>query len=371
MYLDNAATTPLTKEVKDYIISILDDFGNPSSVYELGNKTKKIIENARNEVSKFINADLDKYDIVFTSSGSSANALAILGLTNQLEDYSLYCSPTSHKSMLLACKNSKYNHLLTVDYSGRINLLYLKDCLYRVHGIKPIVCIEVANSEIGTINDIKEICKLVHEYNGIVIADYTGYIPSFKVDVIYDDVDILTFSGHKLHALKGVGILCKKKDIELKPLVYGSQEFGLFGGTENIVGIASLFMAIKNYDYSGISSKARDYVESRLYKEILGCYVIGSTIDRLPNNLYMCFQGIEGNALLSLLDLENIQVSTGSACNSGDLTPSTTLTAIGIKKEDINSCIRFTFSGNETFEQLYWLCDVVKKKVALLRELNN
>lgn len=368
MYLDNSATTPLTKEVKDYIISILDDFGNPSSIYNMGHKTKKIIYDARIQVGKFINADLEKNDIVFTSSGSSANALAISGLTNELEDYTLFCSPTAHKSMLLTCKDRKYNHMLQVDSNGFIDLIDLKDKLERVHDITPIVCLEVANSEIGSINDIKKICNLVHKYKGVVIGDYTGYIPSTNVNFTNDNIDIMTFSGHKLHALKGIGVLCKKKKISLKPLVYGSQEYGLFAGTENVLGIASLDVALKNYNYSNINSQCRDYFYQKLITEISDCYLIGSIENRLPHNLYMCFKGVSGSSLLALLDLKNVQVSTGSACNSGNTNPSTTLVAIGMNKDDINSCIRFSFSGNETVEQLDWLCETTKQLVSLLRQ---
>jgi cysteine desulfurase len=180
---------------------------------------------------------------------------------------------------------------------------------------------------------------------------------------------MIGFSAHKLGGLKGCGVLYKKKDIDLEPIVYGSQEQGLFGGTENILGIAALGKAVENYDYSTISILSRDYVYNRLRAEIPDCYLVGSLTNRLPHNLYMCFKGIQGNALMLLLDENDIQVSIGSACNSGNPMPSTTLSAIGFNKEDVHSCIRMSFSGNETKEELNYLCEVIKNKVNILRNL--
>lgn len=366
MYCDNAATTNLTKEVKDYIISILDDYGNPSSEYSIGNKTKNIINESRKNVADFINANED--EIIFTSSGSSANTLAIKGLTEELSNYFMYCSPTAHKSMLLTCKSCMYNHFLKVDQNGNIDLLELEEQLVKLYYTTPVICLEVANSEIGTIQNIKLICKIVHKYKGIVIADFTGYIPSFRVNVKDIDVDIATFSGHKLHALKGVGVLYKKDSIILQPLVYGSQEYGLFGGTENVVGIASLGKAVETYDYDSITSDGRDYLYLQLITKIPDCRLIGNIKNRLPHNLFMCFEDINGNDLVALLDIDGIQISTGSACNNGNKIPSTTLTAIRLNDGDIHSCIRITLSGCETIQDLNWLCDRIVKNVKFLRE---
>lgn len=365
MYCDNAATTELTNEVKEYIISILDLYGNPSSTHSLGNKVKQIINTARINVAKFINANDD--NIIFTSSGSSANSLAILGTTNELSRYCLYCSPTSHKSMLLTCRNCKCNHMLEANEYGEIDIIKLENELIRLYSTTPIVCIDVANSEIGVIRNIKNICNVVHKYNGIVIADFTGYIPSFKVDVKDIDVDIATFSGHKLHALKGIGVLYKKENIKLKPLVYGSQEYGLFGGTENVIGIASLSKAVETYNYSSISYDGRDYLYNKLVSNISNCHLIGKLENRLPHNLYMCFEGVNGSDLMNLLDINGIQVSTGSACNSGDKVPSSTLMAIGIDNEYIHSCIRISLSGNESMDDLDFLYSKIKDGVEFLR----
>lgn len=372
MYLDNAATTQLTEEVKQYIIDLLDVYQNPSSTYQSGINAKNIINKARESVAKFINGKSD--NIIFTSSGSSANALAIKGLTSenpQLNEYRVYYSPTAHKSMIKTCESCMYHDALLVNRYGEIDLKYLDNILKKENTYKPLVCVEIANSEIGTINDMIGICDIVHKYNGLVIADATGYIPSYKIDMNLLNCDFLTFSGHKLHALKGVGVLYINTDIDLKPLVYGSQEHGLFAGTENVLGIASLGKAVENYGYSSISSKNRDYVYDYIINNIPDSYLVGAPFEnRLPHNLYMCFKGILGESLMILLDMNNIQISTGSACSSGDLNPSTTLTAIGIDKNDIHSCIRMTFSGTETKEELNYVCKKLKECIGLLRSYN-
>lgn len=182
---------------------------------------------------------------------------------------------------------------------------------------------------------------------------------------------MIGFSAHKLSALKGVGVLYKKKHIYLEPLIYGSQEQGLFGGTENVIGIAALGKAVENYDYSSITSNNRDYIYNYINNNISDSYLVGADLKhRLPHNLYICFKGIEGESLMTLLDINGYQVSTGSACTSGDLTPSSTLLAIEINKEDINSCIRITLSGKEEITELNKFCEVLKRCVETLRQLN-
>lgn len=376
IYLDNSATTKLTDSVKEYLISILDDFGNPSSLYSLSEKPKQIILNARQAVAKFINAN--EKEIYFIPSGSAGNTLAVKGLTSdnpEENQYEVFYSPTAHKSMLKACESCRYHTPLKVNSDGEIDIIYLDDVLTRHNGWKPLVCIEASNSEIGTINDVITIGDIVHKHNGILVVDATGYIPSYQINMNLwkSYVDILTFSGHKLHALKGIGVLWKKNGVNLKPLVYGSQEQGLIGGTEATLNIASLGKAVQDYDYSSISSVNRDYVYDYIVKTINDCYLVGTPIEsenRLPHNLYMCFKGVEGESLMILMDMNGVQVSTGSACTSGDLTPSATLSAIGMDENDIHSCIRMTFSGKETQEELDYVCQTLKQCVESLRSFN-
>ena len=274
--------------------------------------------------------------------------------------------------MFKVCESCRYSIPLKVNADGEIDIVYLEDILTKHNHWKPLVCLEASNSEIGTINDVTAIGNIVHRHDGILVVDSTGYIPSYQVNMKLwrKYIDILTFSGHKLHALKGIGILGKKNGVNLKRLIYGSQQNGIAAGTEPVLNIASLGKALEEYDYSYISSANRDYVYNYIVKNIPNSYLVGAPIEsgnRLPHNLFICFKGVEGESLMILLDMNGIQVSTGSACTSGNLTPSTTLSAIGIDEHDIHSCIRMTFSGKETIEELNFVCGILKQSVENLR----
>lgn len=368
VYLDNAATTKLTEPVKEYLISILDDFGNPSSLYGLADKPKQIISDTRQSIAKFINANSD--DIYFTSGGSASNTLAIRGFYLK-NDCTIFYSPIAHKS-ILKCVGSYHNSIpLKVNKEGIIDIHdleeYLDICINT-----PLVVIDHCNSEIGTIQNIEQIIKITHLHNGIVYLDCTGSIPTIPIDVKKLDVDMLGFSGHKIHAIKGCGVLYKKKNIQLEPLIYGSQEKGLCAGTENVFGIASLGKAVEDYNYSSISSVNRDYVWNYIKNNIPDSYLVGTSIEsenRLPHNLFVCFKGVEGESLMILLDMYGICVSVGSACSSGELTPSSTLVAIGMDENDIHSCIRMTF-GEETQKEIDYVCETLKQCVEKLRNFN-
>lgn len=303
VYLDNSATAPLTDSVKEYLISILDEWGNPSSLHSQGTKPKQIVSEARQSAAKFINADPS--DIYFTNSGSASNTLAIKGYY-QNNNCTIFYSPIAHKSILKCVESSYHNTIpLKVNKEGIIDVHDLEEYL-DVCINTPLVVIDHANSEIGTIQDIEQIIRITHLHNGIVYLDCTGSIPTIPIDVKKLNIDMLGFSAHKLGGLKGCGVLYKKKNVELEPLVYGSQEKGLFGGTENVLGIASLGKAVENYDYSSISSANRDYVYNYIVQNVQNSYIVGASIEsgnRLPHNLYMAFKGIEGESLMILLDM--------------------------------------------------------------------
>lgn len=366
VYLDNAATTPLSNKVKEYIVSLLDNFGNPSSLHTKGEQAKKIITEARKNVAKFINTEPD--NIIFTSGGSASNTLAITGYADKHYCTLLY-SPTAHKSILKCVETYNQRYALKVDKFGFIDLSDLENWLKTLDK-KAFVILEYGNSEIGTIQNIPEIVNLVHKYNGIIFVDCTGSISTIPIDVKRIDVDMLAFSGHKIGGLKGCGVLYKKDGISLSPIIYGTQEKGLFGGTENVLGIASLGEAVANYNYSSVTTAIRDYVYKYIMNNIPNSYLVGAPIDsenRLSHNLFICFKGVEGESLMIMLDMKGIQVSTGSACSSGDLTASDTLTAIGMDINDIHSCIRMSF-GNKTLEELDYVCDTLKQCVEQLRK---
>ncbi|MCM1399920.1 MAG: cysteine desulfurase [Clostridium sp.] len=366
IYLDYAAATPLTDSIKKYLISLFDYYGNPSSIHSVSEKPKQIISEARQSVAKFVNAN--PKEIYFTSGGAASNTLAVRGFYARNDCTVLY-SPIAHKSMMKCAQSCFGNVQLRVDETGVLDICDLEERL-KICVNQPFVVIDYANPEIGTIQDIEAIIKMVHSYDGIVYLDCTGSIPQIPIDVKTTNIDMIGFSGHKLGSLKGCGVLYKKPDIELDPLIYGTQEQSLVGGTENVLGIASLGKAVEEHAYSSISPSNRDYVYNYIINNIPDSYLIGAATDsgnRLPHNLYVCFKGVEGESLMILLDMNGIQVSTGSACSSGDLTPSTTLSAIGMNREDIYSCIRLSFSGQETKEALNYTCRKLKECVRKLR----
>jgi len=366
LYLDNAATTPLSDPMKKYLSSLLDLWGNPSSLHTKGTEAKKILSGARRSVARFLHADPEH--IYFMPSGSASNTCAIRGYDAARRCTVLY-SPIAHKSILECTKDCPYSHPLKTDRHGFIDLHDLEQKLAACH-FSPFVIIDYANSEIGTVQDVKRIIDLTHSFRGIVYLDCTGSIPSIPIHVQESGTDMAGFSAHKLGGLKGCGILYKKPSIALQPLIYGSQEQGLAGGTENVLGIASAGKAVEAYDYSAIHSDGRDYFYHSIIKQIPDSYLIGAPIEsgkRLPHNLYMCFRGVEGESLMILLDMHGIQVSTGSACNGRSLSTSPALAAIGMDRQDIHSCIRFSFSGRETKEELDYACATLKRCVADLR----
>lgn len=375
VYLDYAATTPLSDSMKTYLTSVLNQWGNPSSLHAQAKQPRQIIDGARRSVAAFLHADTG--EITFVPSGSAGNTLAVKGLTSEnpfKNRYAVFYSPTSHKSMQKACESCLYSQKLTVNSVGEIDLSFLSQVLQDCKELTPFVCVEAGNSEIGTINDIPKIGSLIHKHNGILAVDATGYIPSCPVDMRLwrDCVDLLTFSGHKLHALTGIGVLWKHKNISLRPLSYGTQENGLTGGTENVLGIASLGKAVADYRYPSSPASGRDALYHAIIREIPDCYLVGPSIasqKRLPHNLYMCFRGVEGESLLLLLDLHGVRVSTGSACTGRDLEPSPALSAIGMPQADLHSCIRMTLNGQESQKQLDYVCETIKQCVESLRLL--
>lgn len=377
-YLDNAATTSLSLEMKEYLTSSFDVFGNPSSAHSEGVKANRLIEETRQRVASFIDADSHN-NIYFTSSGSASNALGIWGYAVANKCTILY-SPTVHKSILKTiCNLADYYNVgsgaLEVDSCGNIDINYLKYALC-IGCHQKLVVVDYANSEIGTIQNIKEISDVVHYrgnyYKDKLFVDCTGSISTVPLDVVGLDIDMASFSAHKIGALKGVGVFYKKENIELAPLICGSQEQGLFAGTENVLGILSLGKAIELMDYNKTSYN-RDFVWN-IIKDVCCVDLIGLPLDknRLANNLYVCIKGVNGGDLVTLMDdLYKIQISTGSACNNGSPTPSSTALAIGLSEEDANSCVRISFSGNETEDELKEFCKSFSTCIKMLRDLND
>lgn len=367
MYCDYAATTPLADCVKNNIGEILEKFGNPSSTYSLGDETRVIVETTRQRVKKFINAPEDSI-VVFTPSGSGSNTLAVEGFY-YFNLTQIYWSPLLHKSLhIYLFENNNHATELEVNSKGFLELDKFKKMLdARKESISdslhtPLLVVEYANSEIGTIQVVKEAIELIHSVNGIAYVDCTGAIASIPIDVQDLGADMIGFSAHKLGALKGCGVLWMRKNFYLKPLVYGAQENGLVGGTENVLGIWALGKVLENYEYHTLSPEVRRSIFKRIERN--GWHLIGSERKRLPNNFYFSIPTVDATELMTRLDLyEDIQVSTGSACSSGSREPSSALVAINCPEEWLHSCIRVTFSGKETAEEVNAVFDAIERTV--------
>lgn len=357
IYLDNAALKKPKQQIIEYVFNILSNqWYNPNSSYENGMDSKRIIYNTKNIISNEINCKPN--EIIFCSCGSEANSLATCGYIRKHNKDHFVTSTIEHSSI---SENPYSKKLITVDEYGFFNYEIIKN----THD--SLVSLQMANSEIGTIQNMKEIVSILHENNCVVHTDAVAIFGKLEIDVKDLDVDMLTATGQKIGGILGASFLYKKENIELEPLVFGHNTER--GGTSNVAAIASMGLALQSINYSSISSENRDYVYNYISNNIPDCYLVGAPIGehRLPHNLYMCFKGIQGESLMILLDMNGIQCSTGSACTSGSLQPSTTLTAIGINKDDMNSCIRLSFSGNETREELDYVCKKLKECIEQLR----
>lgn len=355
IYLDNAATTKPKPEVIAEIEKILENqWGNPSSLHSIGRDAKGIIDKSRETIANFINAKPN--EIVFTSGACESNSMAISGLIKR--GYSFITSIIEHSSIMDLAKANKNTTYIPVDKNGYIDKELLELICKSKGNNNLIVSIQYANNEIGTIQNIKAIAEIVHKYNGILHTDVTQMIPNAPIDVKKLLIDTMSFSGQKLGATKGIGVLYIKDGIELEPIIYGTQESKRRGGTENTPYIAGLSKAIETIKYP--TSDIRDYFWKNLNDKVDNIYVVGSMDHRLNNNLSVCFKGIEAEALLLILDTEDIYVSSGSACNSNSLESSHVLKAIDMPKADINSVIRFSF-GEETSIQD---CDIAIEKIS-------
>ena len=349
IYLDSSSTTKPKSEVIDYTINILrNNWGNPSSIYEYGMESKRIIENARRTVAEFINAEPE--EIYFTPSASASNAIATgCFMKENSRFYNFITTNIEHSSINKYFHKDVWKYYEEVDRNGFVNAEQFKK--YR----KSLVSVMAANNEIGSIQPIKEICSVVKENMCVFHSDLTQYIPYFKVDVKELGLDMASFSAHKLGGLKGCGVFYKNKDIKVNPLVFGSQQDGIMAGTENIYGIAALGKAIELIDYSKTNEirKKRDYLLENLLK-IEGIKLNGSIENRLPNNINIRIDGIciENQQILAMLDIEGYCLSAGSACNSYEKTPSHVLKAIGLSDSEANRSIRITISEENTYEEL-------------------
>jgi cysteine desulfurase len=345
LYLDNAATTEISSEVKKEIIRCLDTYGNPSSRHSLGKISKIVLESAREKIAKYINANTD--EIIFTSGATESNNLAIKGiaLANPDKKHIIF-SAIEHPSVVEVCEAMKKDgyeiDVISVDPNGIVKLDELNK---KIRKDTLLVSVMHVNNEIGTIQPIEEIAKICQEKKVFFHSDCVQSFGKLKIDVRKLGVDMVSVSGHKVNAMKGIGFLYVKKGINISPIISGGgQESNMRSGTENLVGIISLAKAIELKRKDAEALKSRNRIIDELLK-IPGAKLNGSREKRIYNNINLSFYGIEGESLQMLLDENGIQVSTGSACSSHSLKGSHVLTAINVDKFHLNGSIRITLDS--------------------------
>ena len=384
IYLDSAATNGFTS-VDEIIIdeityAMKEYWQNPSSLYATEVKDK--IDECRKNIADFIGAKPE--EIYFTSGSSESNNWAIRGFVDYVGcnlgyDINIITTPIEHKSVLKAldnynlCMLDALSRYCKIDNCGMVDLNKFEELLKesRKRDESILVSIGLANNEIGTIQDIKTISNLVHKYGGVLHVDATQALPYIPIDVGELGIDMMSASGHKISpVLKGIGFLYKRNDVDIKPLIYGVQERGLRGGTENTFGIIGLSKAIEccdvSYETIEDTIELRDYFINKLESKF-GCKLNGCREYRLPNNINVTFpQDITGEALLYTLDLSGIQISTGSACNSSSIEPSHVLKAIGLSNEEAMRTVRFTLADDTTYEDIDYVIDEIDKAIKLI-----
>ena len=389
IYLDNAATTkPSQKAIEAALPYLTEQWQNPSSLSRQSRNIYDVIEQSRKDIADYIGANSS--EIYFTSGGSESNCWAIQGFCNHcLREWTnpiVFTSKIEHKSIIECVKNycdksmNLETYFVDVDSDGYVDLEELedmiKDEIESTFKCKPFVSIQLANNEIGTIQPIKKIAELVHKYGGVLHTDATQVVGHLPIDVNELDVDMLSASAHKFNGLKGSGFLYVREGIKIEPLIYGSQNNGMRGGTENVIGIVAMATALKNCDTSFDASSTNGKVikiKNRLIDKIsnlpydIRINNITPTSTVLPSILSITIlENVTAEAVLYMLDSAGIQISSGSACNSRTNKPSYVLKAIGLSDWDSVRTIRISFDENLTEEDIDRFVDELGKAIKIL-----
>lgn len=377
-YFDNAATTRIKEEVLEEMMPYLQEqYGNPSSLYSIGRNAKKAIEEARKKVASLINCMPN--EIYFTGCGSESDNTAIKGIAyaNRKKGKHIITSKIEHPAVLHTCqalaKQGFDITYLNVNADGIVDLSELRRS---IRNDTILISIMFANNEIGTLQPISEISKIARMYNIIFHTDAVQACGNVPIDVKRMGIDMLSLSGHKLYAPKGIGALYVKNGIEFEKFMDGGhQEKNKRGGTENVGGIVGLGKACelaknKMDHHMKHLQDLRDYYIKEVEEKIPYVKLNGARQIRLPGNANFSFRFIEGESLLLKLDAKGICASSGSACTSGSTDPSHVLTAIGLPKELAQGSLRTTFGEENTNEDIDYLVENLKEIVGDLRNIS-
>ena len=360
-FLDNASTTRPYKEVADVVYdTMINHYGNPSSQHQLGSDAKEIVENVRDQIAEDIGCHPE--EIIFTSGACEANSLALTAAKK------VYTTKLEHKSIEVACHGPAY---FSNDTYG--NIILRNDDLVRLGCHDWLVSVHGANSEIGVIQDIKLISKFIHRYNNIFHVDATQLFPEQKIDVQKLGIDMMSVSAQKFNGPKGVGFLYCRNGIKLIPIIGGSQESYRRGGTYNVPGIAGMGKALEitrklqKEKNSHIKSN-RDEL-AKLLLEISNVHLNGPAFceNRLSNNISLIVDGIKASDFITMASLYGIYMSAGSACNSGEPAPSSTLKAIGLTDEQALSTIRITIDDKLNHQDIEDIVKILDGIIKILR----
>ena len=380
IYLDHNATTPVDPAVLEAVLPYFSgDFGNASSIHTFGQHARAAVETAREQVAALLNAR--PQEIVFTSGGTESDNHAVFGVVqSQLAERAtahLITTAIEHEAVLNTCQALETQGVavtyLPVSDDGLINL---DDFRKTIRPETVLITVMHANNEIGTIQPLAEIGKIAAERDVYFHTDAVQSLGKIPVDVKAFQLDLLSLSGHKVYAPKGVGAIYIKSGTRLRQLLYGGHhQRGFRPGTENVAGIVGLGKAAELARLSLAEDAARisalrDRLEQGLLSRIPDTRVNAATAPRTPNTCNVTFSGIEGEALVIALDLKGLACSTGAACSSGAVEPSHVLTAIGLPASEARASVRFSLGRNTTPEEIDAALEIVPAAVAQLRQLS-
>ena len=378
VYADNAATSPMCEKAIAVMSDCLkNNYGNPSSLYSLGQRAKETLENARCDIAECIGAS--PKEIYFTSGGSEADNQAIVTaayLGAKKGKKHIISTKFEHHAVLHTLealqKQGFEITLLDVHENGVVTPEQVESALREDTAL---VTVMYANNEIGTVQPISEIGAVCREHGVLFHTDAVQAVGHIKVDVVKDNIDMLSVSAHKFHGPKGIGILYAKRGIALQNIIYGgAQERGKRAGTENTAAAAAMAEALKIA--CGNLEKNSEYISGLRDRLIEGLSKIphsklnGDRDKRLPGTVNFCFEGIEGESLLLMLDDKGIQASSGSACTSGSLDPSHVLLALGLPHEVAHGSLRLSIREYNTLEEIEYIIEEVPKVVDFLRSMS-